>query len=635
MKGMASKAVILRVNLVFIALFLIFYTGLLLTPSIDRQMMATSCPSEGCRLTKLIGNNTRMKHSKYEGNRKLEAYSNEGEGMTVRVKPAINISPERKPNVPREENRGAGIAPVGEAVQVKQRTVSILPGKGLVEVKPGRKIALVNLKDTEVRQWKNEGEASVIRFDKVSELFRWDHLFPEWIDEEEVNKEPSCPELPMPDFGSYGRDFELVVVRLPCKFPEKGWKRDVHRLQVHLIAANLGVRNGREGLRRMRFLFLGSCMPMVEMFGCEELVRRDGDAWLYDSDLMRLEEKVSLPIGSCKLALPLWKEGTNEIADLWKKGIEWANDGGKKWRHQRRKQQQHQRREAFATVLHSSEGYACGAITLAQALLQTNTTRDLVILVDRSITPPTRLALQSAGWKVHEITRIRNPYAKKNSYNEYNYSKLRLWQLTQYDRVIFIDSDIIVLRNLDVLFSFPQLSAAGNDGVIFNSGIMVIEPSKCMFKNLMRETKKVVSYNGGDQGFLNEVFTWWHRLPRRINYLKNRWSTGTMEVKIKDQLYGSDPPKLYGVHYLGMKPWLCYRDYDCNWNMKGQDIFASDVAHRRWWMVHDQMAPDLQKVCLLRERRKFELQWDRDEAKKAGFADGHWRINITDPRQFL
>ncbi|XP_031496760.1 UDP-glucuronate:xylan alpha-glucuronosyltransferase 2 isoform X1 [Nymphaea colorata] len=642
MKAMSSKAVVLRFNLVFIALFLIFYTGLLLTPSIDpqgRQMMVRSCPSDGCQMTKVIGNNTRVKQSKYEGNRKLEAYSNEGEGMMVKVKPAINISAVRKSNVPREErvakeNRGASIAPVREVVKVKQRILGVAPGKGLVDVKPGTKIALVNLKDTEVQQWKNAGEATVIGFDKVSELFRWDHLFPEWIDEEEVNKEPSCPEIPMPDFGSYGRDFELVVVRLPCKFPEKGWKRDVHRLQVHLITANLGVRNGKEGLSKLRFLFLGSCMPMVEMFRCEELVRREGDAWLYDSDLLRLEEKVSLPIGSCKLSLPLWKEGTNEIADLWKRGTAWANEGRTRWRHQWRPPQ-HPRREAYVTVLHSSELYACGAITLAQTLLQTNTTRDLVILVDRSISPQTRLSLQSAGWKVREITRIRNPFAKKNSYNEYNYSKLRLWQLTRYDRVVFIDSDILVLRNLDVLFDFPQLSATGNDGVIFNSGVMVIEPSKCMFKNLMRETKRVVSYNGGDQGFLNEVFIWWHRLPRRVNYLKNKWSTSTMEGKIKDQLFGSDPPKLYGVHYLGMKPWLCYRDYDCNWDMKGQEIFASDVAHRRWWMVHDKMAPDLQKLCLLTPRRKFELQWDRKLAKKARFGDGHWRINITDPRQSL
>jgi hypothetical protein len=50
---------------------------------------------------------------------------------------------------------------------------------------------------------------------------------------------------------------------------------------------------------------------------------------------------------------------------------------------------------------------------------------------------------------------------------------------------------------------------------VFNSGVMVIEPSMCMFKELMEEIFKLGSYNGGNQGFLNEVFPWWHRLPTK------------------------------------------------------------------------------------------------------------------------
>ena len=169
------------------------------------------------------------------------------------------------------------------------------------------------------------------------------------------------------------------------------------------------------------------------------------------------------------------------------------------------------KREAYATVLHSSEGYVCGAITLAQSLLQTGTKRDLILLLDKSISATKRRALSAAGWKIRIITRIRNPKAQNGTYNEYNYSKFRLWQLTDYDKVVFIDADIIVLRNLDVLFHFPQMSATGNDQSIFNSGIMVIEPSNCTFKVLMESRYDIVSYNGGDQGFLNEIFVWWHR----------------------------------------------------------------------------------------------------------------------------
>lgn len=132
---------------------------------------------------------------------------------------------------------------------------------------------------------------------------------------------------------------------------------------------------------------------------------------------------------------------------------------------------QSQKREAYVTVLHSSESYVCGAITLAQSLIQTRTRRDLILLLDTSISEPSRVALRRSGWTLRSIERIRNPRAEKNSYNEYNYSKFRLWQLTDYDKVIFIDADIIVLRNMDILFHFPQMSATGNADHIFNSGM--------------------------------------------------------------------------------------------------------------------------------------------------------------------
>ncbi|KAI3465361.1 hypothetical protein Pfo_022024 [Paulownia fortunei] len=484
----------------------------------------------------------------------------------------------------------------------------------------GMRIGMVNMDDEDVSEWKTHGQIFPITFDRVSELFEWKALFPEWIDEEEEYSGSSCPEIPLPNMNRYGH-MDMIVAKLPCRVPEEGWNRDVFRLQVHLVAANVAVRRGRwDWNGRMKVVFVSKCMPMVEMFRCDELVRREGEWWYYRPEVGRLEQKVSMPVGSCNLALPLWDKGINEMYDVSK--IEAITRKPRK-------------REAYATVLHSSESYVCGAITLAQSLLQTRTRRDLILLLDTSISEPKRLALSRAGWTLRFIKRIRNPIAEKNSYNEYNYSKFRLWQLTDYDKIIFIDADIIVLRNLDILFHFPQMSATGNDGSIFNSGIMVIEPSNCTFRMFMQRRKEIVSYNGGDQGFLNEIFVWWHRLPRRINFLKNFWSNSSIEAGVKNQLFGSDPPKLYSIHYLGLKPWLCYRDYDCNWDVADQHVYASDEAHERWWKVHDAMEEGLQKVCGLSKKRKIELEWDRKIARKMGSKDQHWSVNVTDPRKFI
>ncbi|XAR61880.1 Glucuronosyltransferase [Bertholletia excelsa] len=479
-------------------------------------------------------------------------------------------------------------------------------------------IAMVNVDDEDITEWKTLGKTIRIHFDRVSDLLNWNDLFPEWIDEEkEFEAGRSCPEIPMPSFNNR-RSVDVVVAKLPCRFPDEGWGRDVRRLQAHLVVANVAVKMGRKGRNGMvKVVLLSKCRPMPEIFRCDDLVRREGEWWLFEVDAGRLEQKVALPAGSCKFALPLWGKGIDKVYNVTE--FESHTTAMK--------------REAYVTILHSKETYVCGAITLAQSLLRTGTQRDLVLLLDKSISIPKHQALAAAGWKIRLIERIRNPRARPGAYNEYNYSKFRLWQLIEYDKIIFIDSDIIVLRNLDILFYLPQMSATGNNGSIFNSGIMVTEPSNCTFEFLMSRRTEIVSYNGGDQGFLNEVFVWWHRLPWRVNFPKYFWSNSSDEFNTKNQLFGSDPPKLYAIHYLGLKPWQCYRDYDCNWDLPKLRVYASDVAHRRWWKLHDVMDKSLQRLCGLSEKRKIELAWDRKKAREMGLPDEHCRMNVTDPRQ--
>ncbi|KAJ9682020.1 hypothetical protein PVL29_018083 [Vitis rotundifolia] len=176
---------------------------------------------------------------------------------------------------------------------------------------------------------------------------------------------------------------------------------------------------------------------------------------------------------------------------------------------------------------------------------------------------------------------------------------------------------------MDSFFVYPQLSAVGNDQVLFNSGIMVVEPSECMFQTLMEKSRTVVSYNGGDQGFLNEVFTWWHRWPRRLNFLK------IFEEKNEHET----PANVYAIHYLGLKPWMCYRDYDCNWDMLDHHPFASDSAHRRWWEVYDAMPEGLWGYCGLTKKKDARIRKWRRIAQKKNLFDGHWKMEVRDPRQ--
>ncbi|CAO1946782.1 unnamed protein product [Urochloa humidicola] len=469
------------------------------------------------------------------------------------------------------------------------------------------KVGLLNFNRTEFGAWTNmlpESDFSVIRLEHANETITWQTLYPEWIDEEEETEIPSCPSLPDPNFPR-STHFDVVAVKLPC-IRVAGWSRDVARLHLQLSAAKIAATTAR-GNAGVHVLFVTDCFPIPNLFSCKNLVKREGNTWLYKPDVKALKEKLRLPVGSCELAVPLNAKARLYTVD--------------------------RRREAYATILHSASEYVCGAITAAQSIRQAGSTRDLVILVDDTISDHHRKGLESAGWKVRIIQRIRNPKAERDAYNEWNYSKFRLWQLTDYDKVIFIDADLLILRNIDFLFAMPEITATGNNATLFNSGVMVVEPSNCTFSLLMEHINEITSYNGGDQGYLNEIFTWWHRIPKHMNFLKHFWEGDEEEVKAKKtRLFGANPPILYVLHYLGRKPWLCFRDYDCNWNVEILREFASDVAHARWWKVHNKMPKKLQGYCLLRSRLKAGLEWERRQAEKANFTDGHWKRNITDPR---
>ncbi|XP_061348414.1 putative UDP-glucuronate:xylan alpha-glucuronosyltransferase 4 [Gastrolobium bilobum] len=508
------------------------------------------------------------------------------------------------------------VAVITSTVQVEKKTKPAwfdVIAKG-IKNKEKIKVGLVNIDERvdgnvyeQLDTLHPQVETVSVDFERVDENLKWKEFFPEWIDENEKWGKPTCPKMPMPALENY-EDLNVVVAKVPCG---KEGIRDVYGLQVNLVVANLAVENGwvteMDGdHRKVYVVFIGSCGPMVEIFRCDDLLMHQGAYWVYKPDLRSLKQKTLMPIGACQVA----------------RG--YAETGKEVWR-------RHIGKLAYVTILHSSEAYVCGAIALAQSILQTKNkiyhTRDLILLVDKSIGPESIKGLKAAGWKIKRIQRILNPFAKSGAYNQWNYSKLRIWQLTMYDRIIFIDSDLLVLKNIDYFFFYPQLSAAPNEKTLFNSGLMIVEPSQCMFENMMQKTSEVKPYNGGDQGFLNQIFTWWHRLPSKLNYLKSFDTQGGNNEKHEV------PEDVYTIHYLGLKPWMCYRDYDCNWDMKDHHVFASDSAHERWWQLYDAMPKELQSYCGLTEKMNKRIVKWRRIARNASLSDGHWKIEVKDPRK--
>ncbi|CAI5530659.1 unnamed protein product [Closterium sp. Naga37s-1] len=302
---------------------------------------------------------------------------------------------------------------------------------------------------------------------RVPEKLTWRDAYPVWVNE----SRSSCPTISEPSYPDWLTSIHAIVAHVPCDEPSESWAKDVRWLHHLLTITSFVIRANRTWLL---VVLLSSCRPPPNLFHCSRLVTREGDTWLYNMTANDMLTRVQ-PLGSCAMAQPI----SSEVS---------ANQ-----------------RVAYATVLHSSDHYVCGAIVLGHSIRRTGSSHEMVALVSKEIKEESRRGLREAGWTVKEIERIRNPNAVKGTYNEWNYSKLRLWQQTEYTKLLFIDSDLLLLTSVDFLFSYPEISARGNDGSDFNSGVMVLEPSDCTFELLMANLERVRSANGGDQGFLNNT----------------------------------------------------------------------------------------------------------------------------------
>ena len=103
------------------------------------------------------------------------------------------------------------------------------------------------------------------------------------------------------------------------------------------------------------------------------------------------------------------------------------------------------------------------------------------------------------------------------------FTKLCIFCLTKYDKIVWIDADMLVLNSLDDLFQKPHMSCVrsrakmfSKDFYAFNSGLMVIEPNvedyrgACAQINSVVENYQKKNMPVGDQNVLNEYFIDWH-----------------------------------------------------------------------------------------------------------------------------
>ncbi|KAH3680835.1 hypothetical protein WICMUC_000103 [Wickerhamomyces mucosus] len=227
--------------------------------------------------------------------------------------------------------------------------------------------------------------------------------------------------------------------------------------------------------------------------------------------------------------------------------------------------------KAIATLLFSA-GYLAGALVLAKTLRQHRIPQDvrLIVLITVQLTPYQQSLINEAFDEVIEISNIyASPSSKEikllNRPELYpTFSKINLFKLTQFENVLFLDSDTLPLKPIFDIFdndiSENQIVACPDSGWpdIFNSGLFLIKPSIVVFDQLITKigSSNSPSFDGADQGLLNEFFQFDHPNEKswiKLPFLYNVTPSIHYQYQPAYQFFQND---IKVIHFIGdIKPW--------------------------------------------------------------------------------
>ncbi|KAB2611712.1 galactinol synthase 1-like [Pyrus ussuriensis x Pyrus communis] len=102
---------------------------------------------------------------------------------------------------------------------------------------------------------------------------------------------------------------------------------------------------------------------------------------------------------------------------------------------------------AYVTFLAGNGDYVKGVVGLAKGLRKVKTAYPLVVAVLPDVPEDHRRILESQGCIVFEIKPVYPPENQTQfamAYYVINYSKLRIWEFVEYEKMIYLDGDIEV-----------------------------------------------------------------------------------------------------------------------------------------------------------------------------------------------
>jgi len=199
------------------------------------------------------------------------------------------------------------------------------------------------------------------------------------------------------------------------------------------------------------------------------------------------------------------------------------------------------------------------------SLSKSNPSLEFAVMVTRSIS--SRLASKIED--MHRTTLIYvDDLQYQNTYEErfrYNWLKIRAFELTQYDAVLLVDADTVIVGNVSDLFFLPTRFAATADQMntvqewkypspsrMLQAGVIMLRPCIAIAEHMIRLLDEDPMLRFSTSNAEQEFLSWYFRhealmLPEKFNMLPS--SLGNHDV---------DDPVI--VHFTSNKPFFAFKE---------------------------------------------------------------------------
>ncbi|MGX8712360.1 MAG: glycosyltransferase [bacterium] len=237
---------------------------------------------------------------------------------------------------------------------------------------------------------------------------------------------------------------------------------------------------------------------------------------------------------------------------------------------------------AYITMA-TSKDYLPGVIAMYLSLKRTGTVISLYAMLPQALVESEPLAINNLkrnGINILEYNHsieIPQQLIDNNAHQgdhrfSHTFDKLLIFELTQFDKIVYLDADLFILHSLNHLFNMPHMSATvagkqypGNETWIdINSGIMTIVPQQgivAKFKTLIPDVIKVKG-SCGDQDILQAYYTDWPN-QHELN-MGEKYNVFACYAKYYEQQLNycytnniDNPKSIAVIHFIGEnKPWM-------------------------------------------------------------------------------